>query len=168
MARVAAGRTLERPRRRLRVTTLVRAPPSGVRVRAVHAENGGIRRRNLQMAAGVPWADGAPTRHTQRRRPYPARFRSVMVQGTPGSPWYRPNVPLVAVSGVFNCPQAPREGQGDVAWAIPLLTTYPLFRFSPPRTIERRVPPKPKIEISCQISISVQAISAAIENSLKP
>ena len=111
MARVAAGRTLERPRRRLRVTTLVRAPPSGVRVRAVHAENGGIRRRNLQMAAGVPWADGAPTRHAQRRRPYPARFRSVMVQGTPGSPWYRPTVPLVAVSGGFNCPQAPQGGR---------------------------------------------------------
>ena len=43
MARVAAGRTLARPRRRLRVTTLVRIPPSRVRVRAVLAENCRIR-----------------------------------------------------------------------------------------------------------------------------
>ena len=35
MARVTAGITLARPRRLLRVTTLVRIPPSRVRVRAV-------------------------------------------------------------------------------------------------------------------------------------
>ena len=117
------------------MTTLVRAPPSGVRVRAVHAENGGIRRRNLQMAAGVPWADGAPTRHTQRRRPYPARYRSVMVQGTPGSPWYQPKMPLVVVSGGFNCPQAPQGGR-EGAWELAFALSVD-FRAWPPRVLFR-------------------------------
>jgi hypothetical protein len=59
MARVAAGRTLARPRRRLRVTTLVRIPPSRVRVRAVLAENCGIRRLPPSLLVAVSAPDSA-------------------------------------------------------------------------------------------------------------
>ena len=111
LTRAAAGRTRKQSRRRLRVTTLVRLPPSGVRVRAVHAENGGILPSGLPVAVAVSLGPVAPARHRQRGRPHCRRSRSFMVQGSPIRVGGRSHVPWWRFLGGHNCQQAPREGR---------------------------------------------------------
>ena len=123
VTRAAAGRTRKRPRRRLRVTALVRLPPTGVRVRAVHAENGGVLPSGLPVAGGSfagPGRSGAPhaTRmDTPTEIPVLRGTRSADPRGWPVSR------ALVAVSGGSNCQQGRWEreraqGPRELAWAL--------------------------------------------------
>ena len=93
------------------MTTLVRLPPSGVRVRSVHAENGGILPSGLPVAGGSfvgSGRSGAPhATRTDTPPEIPVLYgsRSADPRGWPVSR------ALAAVSGGSNCQQGRREGK---------------------------------------------------------